>query len=52
MDIIGHGHHSGATGLIYTRMDHLTTAKKIVERILVKVEEPLTRSNEQLVENN
>ncbi|MEM7381460.1 MAG: DUF4405 domain-containing protein [Bacteroidota bacterium] len=37
MDLIGHGHHSAQTGSIYADIERLTTAKNIVERILVKV---------------
>ncbi|BFP40622.1 hypothetical protein FGF1_14670 [Flavobacteriaceae bacterium GF1] len=36
MDLLGHGHHSGQTGSIYPNLKRLTTAKKIVERIIVK----------------
>lgn len=37
MDLMGHGHHSGQTGDIYTDLSQLTTAKNIVERIVVGV---------------
>lgn len=37
MSIVGHGHHSAQTGDIFPDISKLTTAKKIVERILVKV---------------
>lgn len=38
MELAGHGHHSGQDGQVYTHFDKLTTAKAIVERIVVKVE--------------
>lgn len=37
MELIGRGHHSGKTGLIYKDLSGITTAKKIVERIVVGV---------------
>ena len=37
MELIGHGHHSGQTGEIYKDLTSLTTAKEIVERIVVGV---------------
>ncbi|WP_431121039.1 DUF4405 domain-containing protein [Flagellimonas flava] len=37
MELVGHGHHSGQTGEIYTDLSTLTTAKQIVERIVVGV---------------
>ncbi len=37
MDLEGHGHHSGQTGRIYSDLSTLTTAKQIVERIVVGV---------------
>ncbi len=37
MNLIGHGHQSGQTGDIYMDMSTLTTAKEIVERIVVGV---------------
>lgn len=38
MELKGHGHHSGQTGMLYPDLSKLTTALKIVERIIVKVE--------------
>ncbi len=35
MDLIGHGHRSGQTGELYKDLSTLTTAKKIVERIVI-----------------
>ncbi|MEM7085217.1 MAG: hypothetical protein AAF489_03495 [Bacteroidota bacterium] len=35
MELVGHGHQSGQTGDIYTDLSKLTTAKQIVERIVV-----------------
>ncbi|WP_298516198.1 hypothetical protein [uncultured Kordia sp.] len=37
MDLIGHGHHSGQNGIIYSDVSSLTTAKKIIERIVIGV---------------
>ena len=37
MDLLGHGHLSGETGLIYEDLTTLTTALNIVERIVVGV---------------
>lgn len=37
MELIGHGHHSGQNGTIYPDLSTLTTAKQIVERIVVGV---------------
>lgn len=37
MDLVGHGHHSGSTGIIYEDMSTLTTALEIVERIVLSV---------------
>lgn len=37
MDLVGHGHHSGQSGKIYEDLSKLTTAKEIVERIVVGV---------------
>lgn len=37
MELLGHGHQSGQSGEIYTELSKLTTAKQIVERIVVGV---------------
>ena len=37
MELIGHGHHSGQNGNINQDLSTLTTAKHIVERIIVGV---------------
>lgn len=37
MTLIGHGHHSGADGKIYSDLSDLTTAKEIIDRIIVEV---------------
>lgn len=37
MDLIGHGHHSGLNGIIYKDLSTLTTAKQIIERIVIGV---------------
>jgi len=36
---VGHGHHSGANGRLYTELHTLTTAKHIAERIVVGINE-------------
>ena len=38
MDLIGHGHHSGADGTLYKDLSHITTAKQIAERIIISVD--------------
>lgn len=38
MTLIGHGHHSGTDGKIYTDVNDLTTAREIVDRVIVEVE--------------
>lgn len=37
MTLIGRGHHSGGDGDIHTDMDNLTTAKELIDRIIVEV---------------
>ena len=37
MELIGHGHHSGQNGDIFKDLSKLTTAKQIIERIVVGV---------------
>lgn len=37
MKLVGHGHQSGQTGKLFTDLSKLTTAKQIVERIVVGV---------------
>ena len=37
MELIGHGHQSGQTGVLYEDLTTLTTAREIVERIVVGV---------------
>ncbi len=39
MEVIGHGHHSGANGKLYTNLSNITTALSITERVLVIVNE-------------
>lgn len=39
LSMIGHGHHSGSTGELFTDMSSLTTAQYVVERIVVGVNE-------------
>ncbi|WP_299554536.1 hypothetical protein [Seonamhaeicola sp.] len=39
MELIGHGHHSGQTGALFQDLSTLTTAKQIVERIVIGVHE-------------
>ncbi len=40
MRLIGHGHHSGQDGKIYTDLSNITTAKNIAQRIIVHVRQP------------
>ena len=35
MTLIGHGHHSGQNGVIDTNMENLTTAKELIDRVIV-----------------
>ncbi|MDW3209857.1 MAG: hypothetical protein R8N23_08315 [Reichenbachiella sp.] len=37
LHLIGHGHHSGRDGKLYTDMSRITTAKEIVDLVLVKL---------------
>lgn len=39
MSLLGHGHHSGTTGEIFNELNTLTTARYIVERLVVGVNE-------------
>jgi hypothetical protein len=39
LPLLGHGHHSGATGELLTDLRTITTAKYVVERIVVGVKE-------------
>jgi hypothetical protein len=39
MSLLGHGHHSGATGEIFNELNTVTTARYIVERLVVGVNE-------------
>lgn len=41
MNLIGHGHHSGKNGKIFKDLSTLTTAKQIIERIVVGVKSNL-----------
>lgn len=45
LSMLGHGHHSGATGELITELNSVTTAKDIVERIVVGVYEKWYKSN-------
>jgi hypothetical protein len=38
MKLIGHGHHSGKNGELYTDLRNITTAKKIAERVILTLE--------------
>lgn len=38
MGLIGHGHHSGKNGKLYTDLKNITTAKKIADRIIITLE--------------
>lgn len=35
MNLIGHGHHSGKDGKLYTDVSNITTAKQIADRIII-----------------
>jgi len=37
-NVVGHGHHSGKNGDLYTDLDNITTAKDIMEFIVAKLE--------------
>ncbi|MEQ8426180.1 MAG: hypothetical protein RIA63_15780 [Cyclobacteriaceae bacterium] len=39
LDILSHGHHSGSTGDLYPDVNTITTARYIVERLVVGVDE-------------
>ncbi|MBD0404327.1 DUF4405 domain-containing protein [Flammeovirga sp. EKP202] len=38
MELIGHGHHSGKNGELYTDMSNITTAKEIADRIILNID--------------
>ncbi len=38
LNLVGHGHHSGRDGSLYTALDNVTTAKQILEFIVASVE--------------
>lgn len=38
MNLIGHGHHSGKNGKLYTDLKNITSAKMIADRIIVTLE--------------
>jgi hypothetical protein len=40
MRLIGHGHHSGRDGNVNADLSQLTSAKKIVDRIIVEIKSP------------
>lgn len=37
MQLIGHGHHSGKNGNLYKDLSHISTAKQIIDRVILKV---------------
>jgi hypothetical protein len=39
LHLLGHGHHSGASGELFRNMETITTAKYVVERIVLGVKE-------------
>lgn len=39
LELVGHGHHSGATGELITELGTITTAKHVVERIVAGIRE-------------
>lgn len=38
MDLIGHGHHSGNNGNLYSDLSNITTAKDIASRIIISIQ--------------
>ncbi|SFS69599.1 hypothetical protein [Lutibacter maritimus] len=36
MKLIGHGHHSGKNGTLYKELSYIDTAKKIIDRVILK----------------
>jgi hypothetical protein len=42
--LIGRGHHSGASGELFTDLDKVTTAKSVAERIVVGIDKDYYRS--------
>jgi hypothetical protein len=39
LEVLGHGHHSGGNGELYAELNTITTARYIVERLVVGVDE-------------
>jgi hypothetical protein len=37
MSLIGHGHHSGRNGVMHTDMEKITTAKELIDRVIVEL---------------
>ena len=37
MQLIGRGHHSGKVGKIYTDLSEITTAKELVDRVIIEL---------------
>jgi len=37
MQLIGHGHHSGKNGKLYKDLSHISTAKQIIDRVILKI---------------
>lgn len=42
MTLIGHGHHSGQNGEVYPDLSHITTARSIVDRIIIELRRETT----------
>lgn len=38
MNLIGHGHHSGKNGKLFTDLENISTAKQIADRIIVTID--------------
>lgn len=38
MNLVGHGHHSGKNGNLYTDLSKISTAKEIVDRLILSIE--------------
>ena len=41
MQLVGRGHHSGADGRLYQDMENLTTARELIDRVIVEVKKPV-----------
>ena len=37
MNLVGHGHHSGNNGKLYTDLSKISTAKEIIDRLILSI---------------